>query len=1026
MVRALSFSKSYDSKAACSGVTMEAERGRVTVLLGPNGAGKSTLLKAFCAQHYASAGKILVECNDGAVFDAAENPEQVKAVAAFVSDVPALYDDWTVWEFLCMAAELRETAGKPKTAAAESVGKPKTDAAQNAALLCGLNGVLKQKISSLSHGFRQRVNFAQALVCDPQILILDEPATGLDPRQIREMRTLLQSLKSGRAIVFSTHIIQEAEALADKIVIMNRGRVAASGTAKELLKASGAKSLEDAYLFFTGGAAASSNPSASTDSSLASNPNSSSVPGSPTAPWLSSFLRLVKKELRAFAINPFYWIAGAAFNLFCAAAYFYGTRFFVQGAGSAALSPFFLLMPRLLSILFPAFCMNIKSRAFDQSLPFCPLSKAAARLSSALIVFALYLAPTLFVPLCVSRFGSVDAGAVFVSYLGLIFFAAACLSFCVFLSVFCKSRAAFFALAAIFLLAINSVHLSLNYIPLSDFLSSCVRASSFAWKFDSASKGVLDTRDFSSLALAALFFLSLSVFVEERKKGKKYFGKRRALKTFTVIFVFLFLALDASRLYARLDFTANKDYTPSERTKKTLSAAQEKIRATYYRSSELLKLYPQIRDAADFLRSISLSCKNFEFTELDADSAASQKILESLSVQPFQIQKQKNNSLEYAASYAAVVIDYMDKTLVIPAAFSTFSLEYDLNLRLDYLLNKKSRAAYVLCGNGMNLKKDFKAALDWLNVEGFETIPLTADDFAEQSGAGGRALDPKNPLVLFGSSSLSPSAAKAIEEFLQSGGSLFVAASPYSANVDGDWSLKKNRRDWILPILERRGISFLDSVSADVSSVRADFRSTSAGREENVSVNYSLWISVLPQEAAPFGATVFWASPLSLDKEKAAPLLLSSPASWRFLPDKKNPALLFDTNPFTVPKFPPADPLVQRERSVLAAKTLDKKIIVVSGELFANDLLLSLSGGEAGDFRNLNFLTAALLELSGESDLAALKNKGASDRSLWKISDGAEWLKAKNETLALCLGLAPVIPLLLCAIFFFRRRKESL
>ena len=252
-------------------------------------------------------------------------------------------------------------------------------------------------------------------------------------------------------------------------------------------------------------------------------------------------------------------------------------------------------------------------------------------------------------------------------------------------------------------------------------------------------------------------------------------------------------------------------------------------------------------------------------------------------------------------------------------------------------------------------------------------------------------------------------------------------ASPYNANVDGDWSLARNKRDHVLPLLERRGISFLDSIAADISCVRANFRSAeNGGQERNASVNYPLWPVLFPQDAAPFGATVFWASPLSVDNGKAAAVLLTSAASWRFLPDKKNPGLLFDTNPFTVPKSAIDDPLVQKGQSVVAARTLDKKVFVISGDLFANDLILSLSGGETGDFRNLNFLTSSLLELSGEPALAALKNKGAADHSLWKIADGEAFDSAKKLSLLLNFALSPLAIFVLAAIFFARRRKGAL
>lgn len=1045
MVRALSFSKTYSkkSKAACVDVTLTAECGKITVLLGPNGAGKSTLLKAFCAQHYATSGKVLAERSDGGLFDAAKSPEQVKAMTGFVSEVPALYDDWTVIEFLEMAAALksaalRETAavndGNTKTAAAKKTdGKAKIAAApcalaaQKAARLCKLDSVLNQKISSLSHGYKQRVNFAQALVSDPQILILDEPATGLDPEQIREMRNLVQGLKKGRAVVFSTHIIQEAESLSDTIYIIKDGRVAASGSPSELMKKSGSKNLEDAYLFFVSDPRASSDFSlasdcgmsndsaASTDSSLATVSRASTVSSAVNA---AAFFRLVKKELFSYSINPFYWIAAVVFALFSAAAFFFGTRFFVQGTGSSSLAPFFLIMPYVLAVFLPTFCMNIKSRGFDQSLPFSEFQKGAARLLAGLFVFALYLLPTTLLPACVSFFGSVDGGAVLVSYAGLLFFSAASISFCVFLSDLLKSRASYFALSALSLTAINFIHNILNYVPMGDFLSAAIRSMSFAWRFDSASKGILDTRDFLFFALLAFLFLVLNAYVLERKKGKKYFGKRLALRSWTIIFIFVFLFLDASRAYKRFDFSEGKIYSPSERTKRMISSAQEKIRISYYRSSELLKLYPQVRDVGDFLRSLCASCKNISYVELDASRPAAAQTLRELSVQPLQIQSQKENSLEYVNAYSAIVIDCMDKTLCIPAAFSTFGLEYDLNLRLDYLTSQKSRRAYIVCANGMDVEKDYKSALEWLNLEGFETIVTKASDLPFQT------LDPSVPMALIGSKDLDLEGAAAVERFLDGGGSVLAMLSPYTVDINGSWSVAKNKSDFLLPIFERLGISFADSLCADLSCVRANFYSSeSDGKQgENKSVNYPLWISVLPQDGLPFGSTVFWASPLTVEKTKAKEVLFSSAASWRFLPDKKNPGLLFDTNPFTVPKSAIADPLVQKEASVLAAKSLDKKLFVISGDLFANDLLLALSGGENGDFRNFNYLTTSLLQLSGESDMAELKNKGSADFSLWKITSDKEWQAAKNLSLFLNFAALPLAILILAAIYFSRRK----
>ena len=242
MVEVRDFRKIYSSKKiACDGISFCAKKGEIAVLLGPNGAGKTTLLKALAGAHYATSGSVLVTAQDGRVFDIADKSEDAKGITGFVGDEPLLYENFTVEEFLLSVARLR----------VQSVAKSELqDAVSRAVKLCSLENVLFQKISTLSHGYKQRVNFAQAVIHRPEILILDEPTTGLDPSQIREMRDLIKNLKSQATIVFSTHIIQEAENLADKIFVINGGRIVADGTAAELIRNAHARNLEEAYLFY--------------------------------------------------------------------------------------------------------------------------------------------------------------------------------------------------------------------------------------------------------------------------------------------------------------------------------------------------------------------------------------------------------------------------------------------------------------------------------------------------------------------------------------------------------------------------------------------------------------------------------------------------------------------------------------------------------------------------------------------------------------------------------------------------------
>lgn len=233
MIELINFSKSYKSKAAVSDFSMVCRENEITGLIGLNGAGKTTVLKAVCARHFASSGKVLVNN-----VDCSENAEYVRTVTGFVQEQPDFPRDLKVSEFLTLRAQM---FGK-KPESLEPLKKQ-----------CDLAPIWNEKIGSLSKGQCERVNFAQALVSDPKVLVLDEPASGLDPSQIVRMRKLVLSLKKGRTILLSTHLMQEVEALCDRVCIIVSGKCVESGTPSEVAERAGAKNIEEAFFRLTDG-----------------------------------------------------------------------------------------------------------------------------------------------------------------------------------------------------------------------------------------------------------------------------------------------------------------------------------------------------------------------------------------------------------------------------------------------------------------------------------------------------------------------------------------------------------------------------------------------------------------------------------------------------------------------------------------------------------------------------------------------------------------------------------------------------
>lgn len=190
---------------AVSDLSLRVRRGECLGLLGVNGAGKSSTLKMLSGVVAPRAGQVFV-----GGFDLQRTPLKARAQLGYLPDVPPLFSDMRVRGYLEFCAGLRAVADRPRAVA-------------SAAARCDLQDVLDREIRSLSKGYQQRVGIAQAIVHEPPVLILDEPSVGLDPRQLREMRALVKTLTSQRAVVLSTHLLSEVEHLCTHVAIIHRG-----------------------------------------------------------------------------------------------------------------------------------------------------------------------------------------------------------------------------------------------------------------------------------------------------------------------------------------------------------------------------------------------------------------------------------------------------------------------------------------------------------------------------------------------------------------------------------------------------------------------------------------------------------------------------------------------------------------------------------------------------------------------------------------------------------------------------------
>lgn len=228
-IKIQNLSKVYGTQRAVDDISFEVSKGEIVGFLGPNGAGKSTTMKILTGYVPATDGS--AEVNG---FDVKISPMQVKSSIGYLPEHNPLYLDMYVREFLEFTGSLYGLKGKTlQIKVAETIE------------MVGLGLEKHKKIGQLSKGYRQRVGLAQALIHNPDVLILDEPTTGLDPNQLVEIRDLIKSVGKNKTVIFSTHIMQEVEAICDRVVIINRGKIVANGTLSELKQ--GGKGIEDVF-----------------------------------------------------------------------------------------------------------------------------------------------------------------------------------------------------------------------------------------------------------------------------------------------------------------------------------------------------------------------------------------------------------------------------------------------------------------------------------------------------------------------------------------------------------------------------------------------------------------------------------------------------------------------------------------------------------------------------------------------------------------------------------------------------------
>ena len=218
MIQADHLTKYFKNFCAVDGISLDIRKGEILGLLGPNGAGKTTTLRMLTGYFKPTRGTINVKD-----FNSNEHPLEIKQLMGYLPESAPLYHNMLVFDYLDYIAEIRAIPGDKRLSRIRELCE-----------LCGLHNIMHKSINELSKGLKQRVGLAHAMMSDPEILVLDEPTSGLDPNQIVEIRDIIKQIGREKTVILSTHILSEAEATCDRIVIINKGKIIANGSAEEL------------------------------------------------------------------------------------------------------------------------------------------------------------------------------------------------------------------------------------------------------------------------------------------------------------------------------------------------------------------------------------------------------------------------------------------------------------------------------------------------------------------------------------------------------------------------------------------------------------------------------------------------------------------------------------------------------------------------------------------------------------------------------------------------------------------------
>jgi len=776
-----------------------------------------------------------------------------------------------------------------------------------------------------------------------------------------------------------------------------------------------------------------------------------------------TFFRLLQRDLFSLALNPALYMSGIFFVLFCFVNFFILQRFFIPALASTDVRSFFSPMPFLSILCIPALTIGSWSDCdFSDVLPVSFFERVFSKWLSALAFFSLFLLVSAAIPFAASFFGTVEPMRVLTGFWGICCVFSALIALGQFVSLTLRSKvSAFFVSALLFSLS-AFIHLIPAAFGSNEILFALCRFLSFSHHFDAAGKGIADSRDFLFYLCLTGVFLSASSFTFEKRmyapRCKNVYKKALTAK-YKAVFLFFLLCLWNSRVfYVRADLTPKRVYSLSEESKQALSALQNRLTISYYLSSELESLYPQVRDVKEFLYNYADVSSRIAVRIVRVKTDEEKRAALDAGVFPHILQSGASNSYggmntpaaslpaEYSTEhsvYAGIVLEYEEKRAVIPSVFTAFDAEFNIADKIPVLTGsapEKRRPVTVLTANGLRTEEDYPYLIPWLENAGF-SVNIIDPSVLEQSDAAVSVLPPTVPLLLIGSSRLDKRHCEILDVFLDSGGSMLCAVNAHEADLN-TWKLSKLSENPFLFMLEKYGIFIQPPIVADrncarIKMLRQTGTATGHGAPLDAyeEIDYPFFVRIFetsnkihPLSKAFYGLDLFWPShmeTLPLQAQDMSILARTSAASRLQLPLTQSENA-YDTDPFTASDFMPKENSETNsgrlsripgfEAVAVWQNQFGAAIVAVPDQYFVSRMV-----EYTGALYNFDFTVNALLWLSGEKALLSIKNRAVTDYRA-AVSDTAHFARTLRTTLVfLCLWFFAAFGTLFICVRLYRR-----